>query len=166
MDAKRSRSAEAPPVCLYLEVTNRCNLLCETCPRTFEALEPPKDMDWDLFTRIVDQVPNVARVVLHGVGEPMLVKTLPQMIRYLKDRGTYVLFNTNGTLLAPRKRRRSSTPAWMNCASRSTPPRPRASCACAARTCSIASSATSASSPSCSAGSARRRRAFRCGSPG
>jgi MoaA/NifB/PqqE/SkfB family radical SAM enzyme len=104
VDAKRSRRAEAPPVCLYLEVTNRCNLLCETCPRTFEALEPPKDMDWDLFTRIVDQVPNLARVVLHGVGEPMLVKTLPQMIRYLKARGTYVLFNTNGTLLAPRKR--------------------------------------------------------------
>jgi organic radical activating enzyme len=105
VDARRSRAAETPPVCLYLEVTNRCNLLCETCPRTFEALEPPKDMDWDLFTRIVDQLPNLARVVLHGVGEPMLVKTLPQMIRYLKDRGTYVLFNTNGTLLAPRKRR-------------------------------------------------------------
>jgi MoaA/NifB/PqqE/SkfB family radical SAM enzyme len=104
VDAKRSRTADAAPVCLYLEVTNRCNLLCETCPRTFEALEPPKDMDWSLFTKIVDQVPNLARVVLHGVGEPMLVKTLPQMIRYLKDRGTYVLFNTNGTLLAPRKR--------------------------------------------------------------
>ena len=27
------------------------------------------------------------------------------MIRYLKDRGVYVLFNTNGTLLAPRKHR-------------------------------------------------------------
>jgi MoaA/NifB/PqqE/SkfB family radical SAM enzyme len=48
-------------------------------------------------------VPAVARVVLHGVGEPMLVKTLPRMIRYLKDRGTYVLFNTNGTLLNPKK---------------------------------------------------------------
>jgi MoaA/NifB/PqqE/SkfB family radical SAM enzyme len=104
IDAKRSRQAEAPAVCLYLEVTNRCNLLCETCPRTFEALEPPQDMSWELFTRIVDQLPNVARVVLHGVGEPMLVKDLPRMIRYLKDRGTYVLFNTNGTLLAPRKR--------------------------------------------------------------
>ena len=91
-------------MCLYLEVTNRCNLLCETCPRTFEALEPPMDMSWELFTRIVDQVPNIQRVVLHGVGEPMLVKDLPRMIRYLKDRGTYVLFNTNGTLLAPRKR--------------------------------------------------------------
>ena len=101
--APRHDVAEAPPVCLYLEVTNRCNLLCETCPRTFEDLEPPADMSWDLFTRIVDQVPAVARVVLHGVGEPMLVKTLPRMIRYLKDRGTYVLFNTNGTLLNPKK---------------------------------------------------------------
>ncbi|MEJ1976141.1 MAG: radical SAM protein, partial [Acetobacteraceae bacterium] len=99
----RSSVAEAPPVCLYLEVTNRCNLLCETCPRTFETLEPPADMSWELFTRIVDQVPNVARVVLHGVGEPMLVKDLPRMIRYLTDRGTYVLFNTNGTLMQPKR---------------------------------------------------------------
>jgi MoaA/NifB/PqqE/SkfB family radical SAM enzyme len=101
--AQRNEVAEAPPVCLYLEVTNRCNLLCETCPRTFEELEPPADMSWALFTKIVDQVPDVARVVLHGVGEPMLVKHLPRMIRYLKDRGTYVLFNTNGTLLNPKK---------------------------------------------------------------
>ena len=103
VDAKRSAVAATPPVCLYLEVTNRCNLLCETCPRTFETLEPPADMSWALFTRIVDQVPNVARVVLHGVGEPMLVKELPRMVRYLKDRGTYVLFNTNGTLLQPKR---------------------------------------------------------------
>ena len=99
----RAPQAAAMPVCLYLEVTNRCNLLCETCPRTFEALEPPADMDWALFTRIVDQVPGLARAVLHGVGEPMLVRALPRMVRYLKDRGTYVLFNTNGTLLSPRR---------------------------------------------------------------
>jgi MoaA/NifB/PqqE/SkfB family radical SAM enzyme len=102
---RRAQVAQAPPVCLYLEITNRCNLLCETCPRTFEALEPPADMSWTLFRSIVDQVPGVVRVVLHGVGEPMLVKELPRMIRYLKERGIYVLFNTNGTLLAPRKRR-------------------------------------------------------------
>jgi MoaA/NifB/PqqE/SkfB family radical SAM enzyme len=101
----RSGFAEAPPLCVYFEVTNRCNLLCETCPRTFEALEPPADMSWDLFTSIVDQVPGLKRAVLHGVGEPMMVKNLPRMIRHLKERGVYVLFNTNGTLLAPRKRR-------------------------------------------------------------
>jgi MoaA/NifB/PqqE/SkfB family radical SAM enzyme len=62
-------------------------------------------MSWQLFTRIVDQFPHIARVVLHGVGEPMMVKSLPRMVRYLKDRGTYVLFNTNGTLLTERKGR-------------------------------------------------------------
>ena len=103
--ATRAPEAQAMPVCLYLEVTNRCNLLCETCPRTFEALEPPADMGWDLFTRIVDQLPGLARAVLHGVGEPMLVRALPRMVRYLKDRGVYVLFNTNGTLLSARRGR-------------------------------------------------------------
>src|ERR1700683_5550390 len=90
---------EHEPVCLYLETTNRCNLLCTTCPRTYEELEPPANMSWDLFTSIVDQIPKLHRAVLHGVGEPMLVKHLPRMVRYLKDRGTYVLFNTNGTVL-------------------------------------------------------------------
>ena len=103
--AERGPVAEAEPVCLYLETTNRCNLLCTTCPRTFEALEPAGDMSWELFTSIVDQVPNIARVVLHGVGEPMMTRALPRMIRYLKDRGTFVLFNTNGTLLSPKKGR-------------------------------------------------------------
>jgi MoaA/NifB/PqqE/SkfB family radical SAM enzyme len=96
---------EREPVCLYLETTNRCNLLCTTCPRTYEELEPPADMSWGLFTSIVDQIPNLSRTVLHGVGEPMLVKDLPRMVRYLKDRGTYVLFNTNGTVLNERNGR-------------------------------------------------------------
>src|ERR1700758_345061 len=96
---ERTEVAQRPPVCLYLETTNRCNLLCTTCPRTYEELEPPADMSWELFTSIVDQIPHLRRAVLHGVGEPMLVKHLPRMVRYLKDRGTYVLFNTNGTVL-------------------------------------------------------------------
>src|SRR5271157_5709560 len=96
---RRGPAAESPPVCLYLETTNRCNLLCTTCPRTYEELEPPADMSWELFTSIVEQIPNLPRAVLHGVGEPMLVKNLPRMVRHLKDRGIYVLFNTNGTVL-------------------------------------------------------------------
>ncbi len=97
-DELRAR-ADSEPVCLYLEVTNRCNLLCTTCPRTYEELEPEADMPWDLFTNIVNQFDSIQRVVLHGVGEPMLVKDLPERIEFLKKRGIYVLFNTNGTLL-------------------------------------------------------------------
>jgi MoaA/NifB/PqqE/SkfB family radical SAM enzyme len=91
--------AEQEPVCLYLETTNRCNLLCVTCPRTYEQLEPEADMPWEMFTSLIDQYPNIARVVLHGIGEPMLVKDIAERVKYLKDRNIYVLFNTNGTLL-------------------------------------------------------------------
>jgi MoaA/NifB/PqqE/SkfB family radical SAM enzyme len=99
VDARRGEKAERLPVCIYLETTNRCNLLCTTCPRTYAELEPPADMSWSLFTSIVDQIPDLERAVMHGVGEPMLVKNLPKMVRYLKERGSYVLFNTNGTVL-------------------------------------------------------------------
>ena len=102
---KRTAIAAEDPVCLYLETTNRCNLLCTTCPRTYEELEPPSDMSWELFTSIVDQFPRIERVVLHGVGEPMMVAELPRMVRYLKERGVYVLFNTNGTLMREKKSR-------------------------------------------------------------
>jgi MoaA/NifB/PqqE/SkfB family radical SAM enzyme len=98
-DEKLTPTVAHEPVCLYLETTNRCNLLCTTCPRTYEQLEPEADMPWLLFTSIIDQYPNTARVVLHGVGEPMLVKDLPERVAYLKARNIYVLFNTNGTVL-------------------------------------------------------------------
>ncbi len=104
-DPTRAPIATRPPVCLYLETTNRCNLLCTTCPRTYAELEPPADLSFDLFLRIIDQVPDLARAVLHGVGEPMLVKELPRMVRTLKDRGVYVLFNTNGTVLSEKNGR-------------------------------------------------------------
>jgi MoaA/NifB/PqqE/SkfB family radical SAM enzyme len=105
VEDRREALPDRKPVCLYLETTNRCNLTCTTCPRTYAELEPPADMSFELFTSIVDQVPGLQRAVLHGVGEPMLVKHLPKMVRYLKDRGTYALFNTNGTVLNERNGR-------------------------------------------------------------
>ena len=80
-DKLRGERATRRPVCVYLETTNRCNLLCATCPRTYAELEPPADMSWELFTSIVDQIPDLQRAVLHGVGEPMLVRALPRMVR-------------------------------------------------------------------------------------
>jgi len=48
---------------------------------------------------VVGQFPRLRRVVLHGIGEPLLNPHLPEMIRHLKQRGAYVLFNSNGLLL-------------------------------------------------------------------
>jgi len=89
----------ALPRSIYIEPTSRCNELCQQCPRTFLSREEDRDLTYDEFRAIVDQFPVLDRVVLHGLGEPLLNKDLPKMIRYLKRRGTYVLFNSNGTLL-------------------------------------------------------------------
>ena len=87
------------PRSIYIEPTSRCNELCQQCPRTLLSREDDRDLSFDNFRYIVDQFPVLDRVVLHGLGEPLLNKDLPHMIRYLKERGTYVLFNSNGIAL-------------------------------------------------------------------
>jgi radical SAM protein with 4Fe4S-binding SPASM domain len=97
--AARGPIAATLPHNIFVEVTNHCNLLCETCPRTFVTYEEPMTLTWENFVRIVEQFPELERAVLHGIGEPLLNKNLPRMIAYLKARGVTVLFNTNATLL-------------------------------------------------------------------
>jgi radical SAM protein with 4Fe4S-binding SPASM domain len=97
--AERGARAAHLPRVLFVEATNRCNLLCQTCPRTFTAYEPPQTLSWANFLGIVEQFSQLQRAVLHGVGEPLLNKELPRMIRHLKAFGATVLFNTNATLL-------------------------------------------------------------------
>ena len=93
------------PRSLYLETTSRCNSLCETCILTFGGREPQKDLGWDEFRRVVDQFPALDRVLLHGIGEPLLNRDLIRMIVHLKERGATVLFNSNVITLGPRLRR-------------------------------------------------------------
>lgn len=102
----RTAAAPAPlPREIYLEVTNRCNLACRTCPQYFGMAESAHDLSWERFLFITDQFPALQRVVLHGIGEPLLNPYLGRMIRHLKSRGVYVLFNSNGLLLRGRKMR-------------------------------------------------------------
>ena len=89
----------ATPSEVYIEPTNRCNELCTTCPRTFVTREPEADLDLERFVRILDQLPDVRRVVLHGVGEPLLARDLPRMVAEANRRGARVLFNTNALAL-------------------------------------------------------------------
>jgi MoaA/NifB/PqqE/SkfB family radical SAM enzyme len=86
---------------LYLEVTNRCNSLCTTCPLTFGGQEPKRDLSLAEIKRIVAGAPGLRRVVLHGVGEPLLNRELLPTIEWLKARSLHVLFNTNAIALGP-----------------------------------------------------------------
>jgi MoaA/NifB/PqqE/SkfB family radical SAM enzyme len=98
----RMHHASALPRQLYIEVTNRCNSLCKSCPLTYDhylPFEPKHHLSWAQFRQIVDQVPVIDRAVLHGIGEPLLNPDLPRFIAHLKQRGAHTLFNTNAVLL-------------------------------------------------------------------
>jgi len=92
---------ESGPKVVFIEVTNRCNLLCKTCPRTFFQREPLKSLSLQEFISIAEQFPQMQRVLLHGIGEPLLNRELKEIIQYLKGRDVEVIINSNGTLLTP-----------------------------------------------------------------
>ena len=98
---ERGPRATVAPRVVFIEVTNRCNLLCETCPRTFFTREPQRSLSFEEYLHIAGQFPEMRRAVLHGIGEPLLNRSLPAMIRHLKEHKVEVLFNSNGTLLTP-----------------------------------------------------------------
>jgi MoaA/NifB/PqqE/SkfB family radical SAM enzyme len=89
----------ALPRSLYLETTNRCDSKCQTCIRTFQTLEPPADLTLERVQAIVAQFPVVDRVVLHGIGEPLLNPQIFDIVAYLKTRVASVLFNSDAISL-------------------------------------------------------------------
>ena len=102
----RTTLAAELPYQVYIEVTNRCNSLCASCPLTYDhflPFEPKHHLTWPQFRRIVDQLPRIERAVLHGIGEPLLNPQLPRFVAHLKERGAQVLFNTNAVLLDERR---------------------------------------------------------------
>ena len=103
LDLAATETPLASPVEAYFEVANRCNSLCATCPLTFSPHEAAKQLSLDEFKSLVDQLPSLRRAVMQGIGEPLLNRDLGPMIRHLKARGVYVVFNTNATLLTRRR---------------------------------------------------------------
>jgi MoaA/NifB/PqqE/SkfB family radical SAM enzyme len=99
------RPAHVPalPRTLYLETTNRCDSECQTCVRTFRTLEPRKDLTLVEVQGIVDQFPVLDRVVLHGIGEPLLNREIFEIVVYLKAKGARVVFNSDAISLTPKR---------------------------------------------------------------
>jgi MoaA/NifB/PqqE/SkfB family radical SAM enzyme len=91
------------PRSLYLETTNRCDSECQTCVRTFRTLEPAADLTLSRVKEIVAQFPVLDRVVLHGIGEPLLNREIFDIVAYLKGRVRVVLFNSDAISLTARR---------------------------------------------------------------
>jgi radical SAM protein with 4Fe4S-binding SPASM domain len=87
------------PKNLYVETTNKCNLRCKGCIQYRGNWELERDISLEELIMITDQLPDLERAALHGIGEPLMNKALPKMIRHLKKQDVFVMLNSNGILL-------------------------------------------------------------------
>lgn len=117
-DTKRKKLAEVvpldSPLSMYIEPTRMCNFKCFYC---MHSTRGEKDgvldktgfqighMDMDMYHEIVKQImefPTIPkRVCFSGLGEPLMNRNLPKMIRELREAGFKERIDviSNGSLL-------------------------------------------------------------------
>ncbi len=86
---------------IYVEPTNRCNLMCVTCIR-HSWDEPFGDMNWPVYQALIDGLasfPEAKTIAFAGLGEPLLHERFPEMVRLAHERGLRTEMTSNATLL-------------------------------------------------------------------
>jgi radical SAM protein with 4Fe4S-binding SPASM domain len=96
-------NATALPTELQLEVTGACNLACKMCLVRYRPKLGRKSgaMCFHVFRDVVDALPDLRKLTLQGLGEPLLAPDFFRMVEYATARGIRTGFNTNGTFLTP-----------------------------------------------------------------
>src|SRR5437588_7934525 len=101
------------PTYIRLEPVGQCNLRRQMCSIQFRQDGPPYGplafMDFEQFTRIIDQFTALKELHLQGLGEPMMHPRFFDMITYAVERGITVTTNSNLTLLNERRAERCVT---------------------------------------------------------
>lgn len=86
---------------IYVEPTNRCNIVCRTCMRNVWDVEYGR-MSSDTFDQILQGLRKISpppTMFFGGLGEPLSHPTIIEMIKEVKALGITVELITNGTLL-------------------------------------------------------------------
>jgi MoaA/NifB/PqqE/SkfB family radical SAM enzyme len=93
------------PVTAMIEVSSRCNLRCPLCSVGRGALSRKGDLPVEVFERLVAQLaPTVKRLALHNLGEPLLHRELPELVRIAKRAGIGSVFlSTNLAVDVPER---------------------------------------------------------------
>lgn len=91
------------PSYVQIEPVGQCNLRCQMCSIQFRQdgppYGPPAFMQFETFTRLIDEFEGVKELHLQGLGEPMMHPRFFDMVTYAKDKGLRVTTNSNLTLL-------------------------------------------------------------------
>ncbi len=102
------------PFSVYVYPTNCCNFRCSYCAHSMSDTELKKRYDFkkgtmsmETYSKVVNQLGQFSEKIkllsLTGVGEPLLNKNLPDMVKIAKDSNCFekIEFISNGSLLTP-----------------------------------------------------------------
>lgn len=90
--------AENEPTLANIEITTRCTLGCAACARTQLKLQS-RFMSREDFCRVLEKLPHAYRIVLVGLGEPLLHPEVIDFIRLAVAAGRRVGLVTNAMSL-------------------------------------------------------------------
>src|SRR3989344_4912526 len=96
-----------PPLKVYIEPTNYCNLKCKFCANPI--MERKKGyMDFELFKKILDEsLGFVKQVYLFHSGDPLLHPKIGEMVSELNKRNIKSVIFTNAHFLSKEKAKNS-----------------------------------------------------------
>ena len=88
------------PHILMLDTSSKCNSACPFCPRTLENIRGV-NMTREVFYKTVDEAYalGIRECRLYSTGEPLLHPNIDEFIRYMKQKGFYLIVSTNGQFL-------------------------------------------------------------------
>ena len=83
--------------CIYIEITNKCNLSCSFCKK---GVRPLREMTINEFKKIISKIKDYTNTIcLHVKGEPLLYSNLNEILTICDDNNINISLTTNGTLL-------------------------------------------------------------------
>ena len=102
----RSSISLAHPSVWEIETTNRCAMTCSHCPRSTCMKRPVIDMDYELLTKLLEQLLPQTQDLYHDghalvnyihYGEPALYKWYGESISYAKSKGFKVVISSTSS---------------------------------------------------------------------
>lgn len=86
------------PIAIDLEPVNSCNFRCPHCQVTHWNKEKA-ELDQSQFATLLNQLPGVAEIKLQGMGEPLLNKQVPAMLKLADEQNIEMKFISNGSVM-------------------------------------------------------------------